>query len=67
MRCSLNADDPLLFGPGLLEEYELARRQLDLDDAQLATVARASIEASGADDGLKATAVEGVDAWLEIR
>lgn len=25
VRCSINADDPLLFGPGLLEEYGLGR------------------------------------------
>ena len=42
VRCSLNADDPLLFGPGLLEEYELCRRTLGLTDGQLATIARAS-------------------------
>jgi len=67
VRCSLNADDPLLFGPGLLEEYELCRTVLDLDDEQLAAVARASIEASGASDDLQATAVAGVAAWLDIR
>ncbi|MGZ4694479.1 MAG: adenosine deaminase, partial [Acidimicrobiales bacterium] len=67
VRCSLNADDPLLFGPGLLEEYELAREQLGLDDSQLASIARSSIEASGADDDLRATALAGVDAWLDIR
>ena len=64
VRCSLNADDPLLFGPGLLDEYELARTQLGLDDAQLADIARSSIEASGAPDDLKATARAGVADWL---
>jgi adenosine deaminase len=64
VRCSLNADDPLLFGPGLLEEYELARRQLGLDDAQLADIARSSIEASGAPDDLKTVGLGGVADWL---
>ena len=39
--CSLNADDPLLFGPGVLDEYELARREFGLTDEQLAGIARA--------------------------
>jgi adenosine deaminase len=64
VRCSLNGDDPLLFGPGLLEEYELCRQQLHLDDAALAGVARASLESSGAPDALKRTGAAGVDAWL---
>jgi hypothetical protein len=29
---TLNADDPLLFGPGLLEEYETARAAFALTD-----------------------------------
>ena len=62
--CSLNADDPLLFGPGLLEEYELVRAELDLDDDRLAAIARSSILASGADDALKADASRAVDTWL---
>jgi adenosine deaminase len=67
VRCSLNADDPLLFGPGLLQEYELARDDLGLDDLQLAAIARSSIAASGAGDDLKSTALAGIDAWLDIR
>ena len=51
--CSLNADDPLLFGPGVLEEYERARQELGLDDEQLAGMARASIDHSGAPDQVK--------------
>ena len=62
--CSLNADDPLLFGPGLLEEYELVRAELGLDDGRLAAIARSSILASGADDAVKADATRAVDAWL---
>ena len=62
--CSLNADDPLLFGPGLLEEYEVARKELRLDDRMLATIARSSIEASGAPASVKASAMPAIDAWL---
>ncbi len=46
--CSINADDPLLFGMGLLDEYVVCRQALGLDDAVLASCARASIEHSGA-------------------
>ena len=54
--CSINADDPLLFGPGILAEYQLCRDELGFDDDTLAGVARCSIDASGAPDKLKATA-----------
>jgi adenosine deaminase len=64
VRCSLNADDPLLFGPNLLEEYELARAEMGLDDEALAFIARCSIDASGAPDAIKVSARAGIDAWL---
>jgi adenosine deaminase len=64
VRCSVNADDPLLFGPGLLEEYELCRTQLGFDDDRLAHIARCSIDASGAPDALKASARAGIERWL---
>jgi len=62
--CSLNGDDPLLFGPVLLHEYELARDEMGLDDVALASVARASITGSGAPDGLKQSALRSIDDWL---
>lgn len=64
VRCSLNADDPLLFGPGLLEEYDLVRREFGFDDERIATMARASIECGGAPAEVKAAALSGIDAWL---
>lgn len=64
VRCSLGADDPLLFGPGLLEEYELCRDTLGLSDAQLAAVARSSLTASGASPEVVADGLAGVAAWL---
>jgi len=64
VRCSINGDDPLLFGPGLLEEYEVARDRLGLDDEQLAMVARYSLEAAGAPRELVETAIKDIDAWL---
>src|SRR4051812_11294358 len=53
VRCSLNADDPLLFGPNLLAEYEIVRGRLGLDDATLAHVATCSIDAAAAPADVK--------------
>jgi adenosine deaminase len=64
VRCSIGADDPLLFGPGLLAEYETARRVLGLDDEGLAEVARASLEAAAAPPELVAAGLRRIAAWL---
>ena len=64
IRCSLNGDDPLFFGASLVQEYQLCRDRLGLTDEQLADVARASIDASGAPADLKAGANHDIDAWL---
>jgi len=64
VRCSINADDPLLFGPDLLEEYELCRAQFGFDDTTMAAIATTSIEASGANADHKAAGLAGVEAWL---
>jgi adenosine deaminase len=64
IRCSLNADDPLFFEAGLLDEYELCRDRLGLSDEALAGIARASIDASGAPEPLKTSARAGIDDWL---
>jgi adenosine deaminase len=62
--CSVNADDPLLFGPGLLEEYEICRDQLGFDDERMAHIARCSIEHSGAPADVKASTLAGIEEWL---
>jgi adenosine deaminase len=63
--CSLNADDPLLFGPGLLEEYQLCRDTLELGDEQLAQIARASLQCSGAPASVIEAGLAGIDRWLQ--
>ena len=63
--CSLNGDDPLLFGPDLLGEYELVRKEFGFDDARIATMAQASIEFSGASDEVKEAGLAGIAAWLD--
>ncbi|MGO2113097.1 MAG: adenosine deaminase, partial [Pseudoclavibacter sp.] len=64
VRCSINADDPILFGPNILAEYELARHTLGLDDDLLAACAWTSIETTLAPAEVKAAARRGIDAWL---
>jgi adenosine deaminase len=61
---ALGADDPLLFGPRLLEQYRSAREDHGLDDAALAALARGSITASRAPAATKAALSAGVDTWL---
>jgi adenosine deaminase len=62
--CSINADDPLLFGVGLLDEYVICREGLGLDDATLALCALTSIEHSGAPAEVKVRARQDIDAWM---
>ncbi|GAA4784899.1 adenosine deaminase [Microbacterium gilvum] len=64
VRCSINADDPILFGPNILAEYEVCRTVLGLDDTQLAACAWTSIETTLAPSAVKARAKERIDAWL---
>jgi adenosine deaminase len=64
VRCSLNSDDPLLFGPNLLEEYEIVRSTFAFDDATMAHIATCSIDASGASADVKARTRAGIAAWL---
>lgn len=60
---SLSADDPLLFGSGLTEQYALARDAFGLGDAALADLAASSIEASCAPSDVRARLLAGVAAW----
>ncbi len=61
---ALGADDPLLFGSRLLGQYAAVRAAHDLDDADLARLARMSIEASCAPESVQRQVVADIDAWL---
>ncbi len=63
-RVALGADDPLLFGARLAEQYELARTAHAMSDAELAALARMSVEASVAPVEVKARLIDGIAAWL---
>ncbi|MFK8847427.1 adenosine deaminase [Streptomyces sp. Ac-502] len=61
---ALGADDPLLFGSRLAEQYEIARTAHGFSDAELAELARQSIEGSRAPEGVRRELLAGVEAWL---
>ncbi|GAA1163517.1 adenosine deaminase [Ornithinimicrobium humiphilum] len=63
-RVALGADDPLLFGSRLAEQYTLAREAHGLDDAALARLARGSIEGSRAPEETKRELLAQIDRWL---
>ncbi len=60
---ALGADDPLLFGSRLTDQY-VAARGLGLDDAELAQLARDSFMASRAPAQVREAALRDVDDWL---
>jgi len=61
---ALGADDPLLFGARLLEQYETARTVHGFSDAELAGLARDSVRASRAPEDVRARLLAGIDDWL---
>lgn len=60
---ALGADDPLLFGSRLVDQYDLAR-EVGFDDSELAELARRSLRASRAPVETKTRALAEIDAWL---
>lgn len=60
----MNSDDPLFFGSGIAEEYELCRSVVGLEDDVLARIAACSIRASGAPESVKQSALVGIEQWL---
>ncbi|MFJ5233022.1 adenosine deaminase [Kitasatospora sp. NPDC088391] len=61
---ALGADDPLLFGSRLADQYELAREAHAFTDAELAELARQSIRSSRAPEQVAKELLAEVDAWL---
>ena len=58
---ALGADDPLLFGSRLTDQYEIAREVHGFDDAALAELARMSVEASCAPAPQKRHMLDDID------
>ncbi|MEU3446897.1 adenosine deaminase [Streptomyces thermolilacinus] len=61
---ALGADDPLLFGARLADQYEIARRHHGFTDAELAELARQSVRGSVAPEDVRAKLLAGIDTWL---
>lgn len=61
---ALGADDPLLFGSRLVDQYEIARRDHGFTDAELAEAARMSVRGSTAPDHIRSRLLAGIDDWL---
>lgn len=64
VKCSINSDDPLLFGCNLLGEYECCRREMGLSDDMLAECAKTSFSHSRAPESVKSRGLAGIEAWL---
>lgn len=63
-RIALGADDPLLFLSRLTDQYETARHVHGFTDAEIAGLARSSVESSLAADADKAVWLGEIDDWL---
>jgi adenosine deaminase len=61
---ALGADDPLIFGSRLADQYRMLRAAHGFTDPELAELARASVRASRASDGAKRRASARIDRWL---
>lgn len=61
---ALAADDPLLFGSKLADQYTVLRVAQEFTDAELADLARMSVRSSYAPESRTATALAGIDQWL---
>ena len=60
---ALGADDPLLFGSRLTDQYTAMRTAHGLTDPQLADLAAMSVRASRAPDAQKSALLGGIAAW----
>lgn len=61
---ALGADDPLLFGAGVADQYRIAREVHGFTDAALAGLAADSIRASAAPPSVRRELLAGVENWL---
>jgi len=64
--CTINADDPTIFGVGILDEYRSCRTIMGLSDEQLAECARTSIRHSSASDARRRQALTDIDSWIAV-
>src|SRR5690606_36032804 len=61
---ALGADDPLLFGSRLADQYAIARDAHGFSDRELAELARQSVRAASMPANVREKALAGIDEWL---
>ena len=64
VKCTIGSDDPLLFGPNLIDEYQVCRHNMGLDDSTLAQLAKNSFKYSGAPLEIKNSGLRQIEKWL---
>lgn len=63
---TLNADDSLLFGRDVVDQYAVARDAWQLDDASLARVAGSGLQIPGMSAGTRALLERSLTSWLAV-
>lgn len=64
IKCTINSDDPLLFGCDILSEYQMCRDALGMGDDMIAKCTKTAFEYSCAPECLKSKGIKSVDKWL---
>ncbi|MDR2373699.1 MAG: adenosine deaminase [Bifidobacteriaceae bacterium] len=62
-RVTLSADDPLIFGSRLVDQYRMLRQEHGFSDAELADLAAASVLASRASGATKRRLAAAIERW----
>ncbi|TCO44576.1 aminodeoxyfutalosine deaminase [Kribbella antiqua] len=60
---TINSDDPPMFGTDLTNEYAVAAKLLELDEAGVAELAKTAVQVSFAEDSVKKSLVSEIDAY----
>ena len=63
---TVHSDDPPMFNTTLNQEYEVAARLLDLDEAGVADLARESVHASFAEEDVRRRLLAEIDAYVAV-
>jgi aminodeoxyfutalosine deaminase len=61
---TINSDDPPMFGTDLTNEYAVAARLLDLDEAGVGELAKTAVRESFAEDSVKSALVAEIDTYV---
>ncbi|NIK57690.1 adenosine deaminase [Kribbella shirazensis] len=64
---TINSDDPPMFGTDLTNEYAVAARLLDLDEAGVGELAKTAVRVSFAEDSVKSALLSEIDDYVAQR